>query len=68
MSDGVTAPDPEVIDVTDDAESHTAGDEGIELTDEVFVLAAQIDAINAIEDDDTRLAAAKAWAEALNGG
>lgn len=60
-------PDPELIDVTDDQEFFTAGDEDIVLDETVFVVQDQIDAIHAIEDEAERLAAVKEWVRQLNG-
>lgn len=60
-------PEPEEIDLEDLDESYTAGDEEILFTDEVLVLAKQIEAINAIDNGEAQLEAAKAWVKELNG-
>jgi hypothetical protein len=62
-------PEPDSdINITDfEAEDYTAGDEDIVITDEVITLAAQMRAIECIEDEDERLEAARAWARQLNG-
>lgn len=60
-------PDEVDLEEEDYDEAYSDGDDEIELTDEVLTLAAQIDAINSIEDPDERLQAAIAWAKELNG-
>lgn len=59
-------------DGTDEGESYSDGDLALEdMTEDelgkLVVLQSQIDDINAIEDDDERLEAARAWAEELRG-
>ena len=57
--------DVEIGDIDPD-DAHTEGDEDIDIS-QVDLVQEQVDAINAVEDEDERTSAAKRWAKELAG-
>lgn len=57
--------DVEIGDIDPD-DAHTEGDEDIDIS-QVDLVQEQVDAINAVEDEDERTSAAQRWAKELAG-